>query len=267
MLDVDIRTNYETAKDKLVPWFIPIKKKITYIGLENVITEGPNIITGNHPGIGKDIAGILTAYEKRQLYFTASEFLFTKETTIAEAKNYFGLLGYKILSPIINPLAEFLSSKMTELEMIPIKWRYNGNYKELAPAIRKSVEMAKDYLRKDRAAVFFQMAVNVARQRNINGEKYKDRSKYHNYIYPFNNTVAKIAQELYKEDILVPVTPIAFYGGTGISPFKRMTMIIGRPAYISEFMDLKVPVSEFTGFLEQQVAQMLVDIGIPRDKR
>lgn len=58
---VKIKTEYDKAKRILKPIFIPFNRYVSYIGRENIVKEGPNLIIANHPGIGRDIAGILTA--------------------------------------------------------------------------------------------------------------------------------------------------------------------------------------------------------------
>jgi hypothetical protein len=264
----NIKKDYERAKDFLVPFFLPFNRLISYNGLENVISEGPNIIIANHPGVGKDIGGILRAYDRR-LSFTASEFLFEKETLINKAKDYLGLKKYMLLKPLLDYLSGFLSERMSKFEMIPIAWEYTGDYKSMAQSLRKSIDKTKEYLRQGKATVFFQLDQSIIVANGTNHNKHKDKSQYHDYLYPFNNTVSKIAAELYKEGLSVPVTPIAFYGGATINPFERMKMSIGEPQYIDSYAleanGSKSVVPIFTDLLEQKIADMLVGMGIQRN--
>ena len=56
--------------------------KFVYHGLENLVIEGPNIISSNHPDVGKGIAAIAKLGLKeadRRLDFAARKELFSKE--------------------------------------------------------------------------------------------------------------------------------------------------------------------------------------------
>lgn len=262
--------SYNKAK-KLVTFFsLPFDGLIEYHGLENVINQGSNLIIANHPGVGKDIGGLLKSYD-RQLCFTASDFLFEKEILLNKAKEYLGPKKYHLLEPLANYLAGFLSKKMNEFDMIPIPWEYNGNYRELAHNLRKSVDRTKDYLREGKAAVFLQIEHSILTENGTDNNKERDKSAYHDYLHKFNNTVSKIANELQKEGIVVPITPIAFFGGTTLNPFERMKMSIGKPVYIDDYIYGNTNpgnnsiVPGLTDILEQKVAEMLIEMGIPRN--
>jgi hypothetical protein len=261
---------YNRAKNIVTFFSVPFKGLIEYSGLENIIEEGPNLIIANHPGVGKDIGSLLHAYD-RQLCFTASDFLFEKETILSKAKEYLGEKKYSRLEPLANYLAGFLSRKMNEFDMIPIPWEYNGNSKETAKSLRKSMDKAKDYLRQGKAAVFFQIAHSLLTENGTEENKIKAQSKYHNYLFKFNNTVLKIANELRKEGIIVPIAPIAFFGGETLNPFERIKMSIGKPVYIEDSIYGNTNpgnnsiVPELTNMLEKTVADMLIEMNVPED--
>lgn len=265
-----MQKSYNKAKKIITFFSVPFKGLIEYHGLENIIDEGPNLIIANHPGVGKDIGSLLHVYD-RQLCFTASDFLFEKETILNKAKEYLGPKKYRHLEPLANYLAGFLSRKMNEFEMIPIPWEYSGDAKETAVSLRKSMDKSKDYLRQGKAAVFFQIAHSVLTENGTEENKIKAQSKYHNYLFKFNNTVLKIANELRKEGIIVPITPIAFFGGETLNPFERIKMSVGKPIYINDYIYGNTNprnnsiVSELTNILEESIAEMLIEMNIPQD--
>jgi len=264
---VSTKNQYNRVKRILKPIFLPFNRYITYHGLENIIREGPNLIVANHPGIGRDIAGIVTAYE-RQLYFLTAHYLFNEEVFLQKhIKPALGSVLYKFLSPVAKRFSWYLTGKMKELDMIPINKEYNGNLAIFASNMRAAFTRVKEFLLNGRAVVIFQITYNILR--TIGQKKIVDKvpSKYHSYIPRFNPTYGKIAFELYQNNgLLIPITPIGIYGAEGLNPFKRIVLNIGKPMDISTCLEANLkqdPVSLFTTRLERRVADLLVEAGLP----
>jgi len=264
---VSTKNQYDRAKRILKPIFLPFNRYITYHGLENIIREGPNLIVANHPGIGRDIAGIVTAYE-RQLHFLAAHYMFDEEVFLQKhIKPALGSVLYKFLSPVAKRFSWYLTGKMKELDMIPINKEFNGNLAIFASNLRAAFTRVKEFLLNGRAVSIFQITYNILR--TIGQKKIVDKepSKYHSYIPRFSPTFGKIAFELYKDHgLLIPITPIGIYGAEGLNPFKRMVLNIGKPMDISTCMEANLkqdPVSLFTDRLECRVADLLIEAGLP----
>ena len=264
---VSKKNQYNRAKRILKPVFLPFNRYITYHGLENIIRKGPNLIVANHPGIGRDIAGVVTAYE-RQLHFLAAHYMFDEEVFLQKhIKPALGPVLYRFLSPVAKRFSGYLTGKMKELNMIPINKEYSGNLAIFAVNMRAAVTRVKEFLLNGRAVVIFQITYNILR--TIGQKKIVDKepSKYHSYIPRFNRTFGKIAFELYKDHgLLIPITPISIYGAEGLNPFKRMVLNIGKPMDISTCQEANLkqdPVSLFTARLEHMVADLLVEAGLP----
>ncbi|MCK4640067.1 MAG: hypothetical protein KAU06_01915 [Candidatus Marinimicrobia bacterium] len=264
---VSTKNQYNRAKRILKPIFLPFNRYITYHGLENIIREGPNLIVANHPGIGRDIAGIATAYE-RQLYFLAAHYLFDEKAFLQKhIKPALGSVLYKFLYPVAKRFSWYLTGKMKELDMILINKEYNGNLAIFAGNMRAAFTQVKEYLLNDRAVVIFQITYNILRTIGHKKIMNKEPSKYHSYIPRFNPTYGKIAFELYQDNgLLIPITPIGIYGAEGLNPFKRMVLNIGKPMDISTCLEANLkqdPVSLFTARLERRVADLLIEAGLP----
>lgn len=264
---VSTKNQYNRVKRILKPIFLPFNRYITFHGLENIIREGPNLIVANHPGIGRDIAGIVSAYE-RQLYFLTAHYLFDEEVFLQKhIKPALGSVLYKFLSPVAKRFSWYLTGKMKELDMIPINKEYNGNLAIFVSNMRAAFTRVKEFLLNGRAVVIFQITYNILR--TIGQKKIVDKvpSKYHSYIPRFNPTYGKIAFELYQNSgLLIPITPIGIYGAEGLNPFKRVVLNIGKPMDISTCLEANLkqdPVSLFTARLERRVADLLVEAGLP----
>ncbi|MBL7136851.1 MAG: hypothetical protein ISS81_09745 [Candidatus Marinimicrobia bacterium] len=264
---VSTKNQYDRAKRILKPIFLPFNRYITYHGLENIIREGPNLIVANHPGIGRDIAGIVTAYE-RQLHFLAAHYMFDEEVFLQKhIKPALGSVLYKFLSPVAKRFSWYLTGKMKELDMIPINKEFNGNLAIFASNLRAAFTRVKEFLLNGRAVSIFQITYNILR--TIGQKKIVDKepSKYHSYIPRFSPTFGKIAFELYKDHgLLIPITPIGIYGAEGLNPFKRMVLNIGKPMDISTCLEANLkqdPVSLFTDRLECRIADLLIEAGLP----
>jgi len=83
----------------------------------------------------------------------------------------------------------------------------------------------------------------------------------------FTPTFGKIAWELYHEHgLIVPITPIGIHGAEGLNPFRKMVINIGKPLDITASLDETSPqksVTKFTARLEQRIAELLQESGLP----
>jgi 1-acyl-sn-glycerol-3-phosphate acyltransferase len=252
---------YNRAKLILKPLFMPFNRLVTFIGKENRIDSGPNLITANHPGFGRDIAGIVIGFD-RQLHVMAAHYLFDRKVFIKDhIEPALGPILYKLLYPIARSFAGYFTSKMNRLEMIPINKDYHGDKKELSENLRKAIAIVKDYLLRGKAVVMFQIPLDMLKTMGRKTASFKIKSAYNDYLPKFNPTVGKIIYELYQDhDLIVPVTPIGVYGAEGINPFKRMTLNIGSAMDIKASLENqtgKSPVTDFTNRLEKRVAELL----------
>ena len=261
------RIKYNRAKRILKPLFIPFDRTVNYIGLKNIIKHGPNLIVANHPGTGRDIAGVITAYQ-RQLYFLAAHYLFDADILLnTHVKPALGPVFSKILFPLADRFSHYLPKVLKEHEMIPINKHYDGDMQKFARHLRQSIDQVKDYLLQGRAVVIFQITYNILK--SIARKQIVDKrpSEFHPYIPRFNPTFGKIAYELYTDhNLLVPVTPIGIHGAEGLNPFKKMVINIGKPLTIAASLQDhsgKDPVSKFTTDLEYQVADLISTSGLP----
>ncbi len=265
--NVKIKTEYNKAKRILKPIFIPFNRYVSYLGRENIIKEGPNLIIANHPGVGRDIAGILTAYD-RQLYFLTAHYMFDTKESLGYIKSALGQILYPIMYPVAFIFAKYLSKKLKQHEMIPINKSYQGDKIEFIKNIRQSINKVKEYLLQDRAVVIFQIPLDILKTLGQKEIRFNKHSEYHPYIPKFHSTVGKIVYELYQEHGLkVPVSPISIYGAEGLNPFKRMVLNFGKPMNIASCLDNNIvgnPINNFTRCLEKKVADLLIDSGLPK---
>ncbi len=263
----NIKARYDKAKRILKPIFIPFNKYVSYIGRENIVKVGPNLIIANHPGIGRDIAAILTSND-RQLYFLTAHYMFNKKEILNYIKSALGPIMYPLMYPFAFTFAKYLSGKLNEFEMIPINKSYQGDKIKFANNIRQSIDKVKEYLLKERAVVIFQIPLDILKTIGHRETRFKENSEYHSYIPKFHPTVGKIVYELYKEHGLkVPVSPISIYGAEGLNPFKRIVLNIGKPTDITSCIDNNTVgnlINNFTKSLEKKVADLLIESGLPK---
>jgi 1-acyl-sn-glycerol-3-phosphate acyltransferase len=262
----EIKAEYDRAKHILTPIFIPFQRFITTFGRENIVKTGPNLIIANHPGIGRDIAGILNTYD-RQLYFVIAHYVFDAKEFVADHMR--PVLGkfFPVLSPLAKIFSKYLAKRLKQFEMIPINKKYSGNRADLVRNIRTATNKVKEYLQDGRAVVMFQLPLDMLKTMARQKVKYKSGSIYHPYIPNFNSTVGKIIVELYNESgLVVPVTPISIYGAEGMNPFKRAVFNVGKPMDIQPFADANSgsrAAIDFTDRLEHTVADLLIESGLP----
>lgn len=260
-----IRQRYNRAKRVLKPFFIPFDHYVTFHGLKNIVREGPNLIIANHPGIGRDVAGVIIAY-KRKLHFLTAHYLFDKDILLKNhIRPVLGPFFYKLFYPVAVRFSRFLEKTLKEQEMIPINKDYSVTRAEFARNLRSAIEQAKKYLLQGRAVVIFQITYNILKSIGHRTIINKEPSRFHDYIPRFNPTFGKIAWELYRDHNLdIPVTPIAIHGAEGLNPLHRMVLNIGKPLKISTCINQQPghdPVILFTNYLESRIAELLVESG------
>lgn len=255
---------YPRILDRIVP-------KIPIDDINNIIDKGPNIIVINHPGLGRDGLGLARAYD-RHLHFVVAKYLFSQEATVKEvvpfledlrknnvlAKGFFSIVK---MIPLVNRVVPYITDKINSLEMIPIDLDYNKDIERKAESLREVTKNIKNYLKKDKAVVVFQFHKSTFKHKGVEEKK---KSQHHDYLPKFNNTVSKIVGELYQENIDVPVTPVAFYSGSRWNPFSSTVMRIGESIYFGSCAKFEDPVQEFTDSLEERIATLLIDSGIPK---
>jgi hypothetical protein len=259
----NINNEYNRAKRILKPLFMPFNHFVTFIGKENRINSGPNLIVANHPGFGRDIAGVINGFD-RQLHVMAAHYLFDRKVFMKEhIEPALGSTWFKLMYPIARSFAGYFTRKMNRLEMIPINKDYHGDKKELSNNIRKAIDIVKDYLFKGKAVVMFQIPLDMLKTISRKTASFKIKSQYHEYLPKFNPTVGKIVYELFQNhDFVVPVTPVSIYGGEGLNPFRRMILNIGPSLDIVSSLDNQSnrnPVTDFTNRIEKRVADLLVE--------
>lgn len=265
---METKTNYQRAQRKydrakaiLKPIFVPFRHSIIIKGLENILESGPNLIVANHPGIGRDVAGVCLTY-RRRLYFLAAHYLFDEsELLLKHIKPALGEVLFRILYPIARKFASYLSRQMQELEMIPINKEYQNDRRKLVTNLREALNKVKEFLTKGRAVVIFPIRYNLLNTIGRKSIVSREPSKYNPYIPQLSSTIAKIIFELWREHGLnIPVTPIAIARAEGLNPFRRMRVNIGAPLTIQECLakcQNVNPVTYFTDLLERYMSELL----------
>jgi 1-acyl-sn-glycerol-3-phosphate acyltransferase len=255
------------------------KNRIEWIGLENRITNGPNIIVGNHPGFQEDIASIICSYPERILKFTANKEIFNKDelnTLIQETVEYSAkktarkLLGKKhyetadligqigtdffnfISAPLRNLVAKYISSGIQAVGAIPVNVLGTNNTDWLG--------VAESYLLKGDAVVFLQY--NKDKKDKNTKERKHILSKYApsdvKAIDEFKYGAFKLAYNMFeKYGMDVPVTPLSLKGTAFFSlPFSKIRIHFGEPQYASKYALDENPVSALKESLERKVVDL-----------
>jgi len=243
-------------------------KLITYIGQENIVKDGPSIIIANFTGNGREIIGLLKAYDSRRLYGVMSKSVFNKDATVNKVKEKLGPKTYTLVDIVAKKFGKSLESiltsipkRLTALQMIPIDLEYNGEstspqkevikiiHKYLSPTVETSSGIAVDY---DGAVVFSYGKNNV-------------------------HTVATIVCEQYKKGIDVQITPVIFDSGKKPSErwrniifntiFSKTTMYIDKSISLEKIMDKKSPetdpmtlIPELTQHIRYRIAKSLYNL-------
>jgi hypothetical protein len=245
-------------------------KIITCIGQENIVKDGPSIIIANFTGNGREIIGLLKAYDSRRLYGVMPESIFNKNATVNKVKEKLGPRTYTLVDKVAKKFGKSLESiltsipkRLTALQMIPIDLEYTGESaspkkdvitaikKYLSPTVETSSGIAVDY---DGAVVFSYGKNNV-------------------------RTVATIVCEQYKKGIDVQVTPVIFDSGKKPSErwrdiifntlFSKTTMYIGKSISLEKLMDTKDPetdpmtlIPELTNRISYRIAKSVYNLEV-----
>jgi 1-acyl-sn-glycerol-3-phosphate acyltransferase len=223
-------------------------KSIEVRGTENFVTEGPNIIVGNHIGSYKDI-GLLLKIMPRLVYFTANRMIFDKdlasELVLRHLKRHlkeFGVFVHMILKPFYAYVVKFVSGNIGRIGTIPVDM-----YGNRSDAIYK----IQDYLRQGRAIIVLQGRGRV-HPRDPNP-----------YIKPFRRGAAIMAYNLYRENGLdVAVTPMSIFGTHilwGVPATIKAN--VGPPMYIKDYWGATEAetVERFRAAMEMTVTGLLIE--------
>jgi len=223
-------------------------KKIVIKGKENFIKKGPNIIIGNHIGTFKDIA-TLSKIVPRHIFYTANRMLFDKDDFnrliryhLAKHLKNFGLFVDLIISPIKSLFVKFVSTNISKIGAIPV---------DLDMGKTKALERCQEYLRDGKAIITLQ------------GHGRVTKIGPNPYMSYFKKGAPIISYNLYKEGIIVPVTPIAIFG-TQV-PLMIPTKIkvnVGEPMYVHDYLTEEPieTVNRFRKALEKRVKVLIYEI-------
>ena len=218
-------------------------KKVVVKGKENFITEGPNIIVGNHIGSFKDIA-VLFKIVPRPIFFTANEMIFDKVSFEFLIRKHlkrhlkeFGLFLNRLLFPIKTPFVNFITTNVGRIGTIPVDSSFG--YRGMKLVLKKWEE----YLQQGKAVVILQGWGRVMK---------KDS---HPYISSFKSGFSILASRLFEQGILVPVTPVVMFGThvPWLIPGK-IRINIGEPIYCNGGAE------EFRNALEQRTKALLIEL-------
>jgi 1-acyl-sn-glycerol-3-phosphate acyltransferase len=223
-----------------------LPKKIDLRGGENFVTEGPNIIIGNHIGSYKDVS-ILLRTVPRMIYFTANKMIFNRreasELVLRHLHRHMGKFGgfvHLILNPLYSYMVDFVSGHIAKIGTIPV---------DIYGSKRESILKCQDYLKKGRAIIALQGRGRVHP---------KDPNPY---VKEFRRGVSIMAYNLYKESGLsVPVTPLSIFGTHimwGVPATIKVN--VGRPLFVKDYLtgDEVSTVEKFRAVLEQTVSGLL----------
>jgi 1-acyl-sn-glycerol-3-phosphate acyltransferase len=223
-------------------------KKIDLRGAENLVKEGPNVITANHIGSYKDVA-VLLLIKARMIYFMANKMIFNKveasELVLRHLHRHMGNFGgflHIILTPFYSYMVQFVSGHVTRVGTIPVDM-----YGTRSDAIHR----CQDYLRKNRAVIFLQGRGRVHP---------KDPNPY---VKPFRRGVSIMAYNLYRESGLsVPITPLSIFGTHILWGVPgRIRVNVGPPMFIKDFWGGTEGeiVEKFRSALEKKVSRLLLE--------
>lgn len=240
---------YQSTLKRIARIFL-VFNRLEFMGLENKIPSGPNIVISNHPAAvkemispAKDIAAIYMAYDappnRRQVNFLATSELFEKNTFVKTISKHLAPIFQIILNPAIRSFVNYAIPRIKAIGTIPV---YSSEIK----GRKETRAKIEEYLLKGRAVVFLQ-------------SNFLHQSRIHPYLKKFRKGAAFIAYDIYqKYKMNIPVTPISIYGTEGfIRPFKKIRVSIGKSLFIEPFLKDKSPVRGFTDTLEEKVKDLL----------
>jgi hypothetical protein len=247
----DFERAFNRIEPRLQRWlsFLLFGKKIDVRGSQNFITQGPNIIIGNHCGSFKDVAVVLRI-RPRMIYFTANQRIFTRESLDALVLKHlrrhlsdFGPMLNSMIRPLKTRLIDFVSGNVTSVGTIPVS---------LEGGKREAMQMCEDYLRKGRAIITLQGR----------GRVHPDAP--HPYVSRFKRGPAILSYVLYKENgIIVPVTPLAMFGThwPWVTP-GTIKVNVGAPLNILPHLsaDADESIESFRAALETRVKALFLEL-------
>ncbi len=224
-------------------------KKVEVRGAPNFVTEGPNIIVGNHLGSYKDI-GLLLRIVPRPIFFTANKMIFDRDDLSFLVRLHlqrhlkgFGPFVHLLLNPFYALVVDFISSHIANVGSIPVD--LDGGRAE---ALRK----CEAYLKQGRAVVTLQ------------GRGRVDARDPNPYIKPFRRGASVMAWHLFEEDgIDVPVTPLAIFGTHLPFPIPGTIRVgVGEPMFIRDHRaaDAAGTIEKFRAALQSRVTELFMGI-------
>ena len=228
-------------------------KKVEVRGAQNFVTEGPNIIVGNHVGSHKDV-GLLFRIVPRPIFFTANKMIFDRDDFSSLVRLHlqrhlkgFGPVVHLLLNPFYALVVNFISSHIANVGSIPVDLK-GGR----AEALRK----CEAYLKQGRAIIALQGGGRV------------DPKDPNPYVNPFRRGASVMAWHLFEKDrIDVPVTPLAIFGTHLPFPIPGTIRVnVGAPMFIRDHLapDAAGTIERFRAALEGRVTELLMEI-IRRD--
>ncbi|MGB8953095.1 MAG: lysophospholipid acyltransferase family protein [Candidatus Aminicenantales bacterium] len=227
-----------------------IGKKIDVRGEENFVTEGPNIIVGNHCGSFKDVATLFKIVP-RPIFFTANQMIFSKKEfsylirkhLTRHLKN-FGFFVNFLLNPFKSLFVDYISSNIAKIGTIPV---------DLA-RLRKgeAIERCQEYLKKGRAIIALQGRGRVV------------PSDPNPYVKTFSRGTSIISFNMYEQEAMaVPVTPLAIFGTqVPLLVPGKVKVNVGKPMYITDYIVNEVTgsINRFRSALEAAVHTLFMEL-------
>jgi hypothetical protein len=255
------------------PYYQKLKKFVNFlfiwhhfvvVGKQNMILSGPNIIVTNHGARQEDVFALIKTYPI-QLYFliydvcfSAKEFdHFLKRVSagqIPESEKKIGtglgrdkvfLTFIKIFFSLFKKLywafMEEIARGLHAIEAIPVQPRGNNDYAKI---------VVEKYLLENRKVVFLEY--------NFNGIPSKYDLDYRN-ILEFKYGAFNIAYLMFKKyKLSIPITPISIKGTKifHFFPFSKITINIGRPICIDNYLKEKNPSAALKEEIEKRVVEL-----------
>lgn len=226
-----------------------VGKKLVVKGKNNLINSGPNIIVGNHAGSFKDVAALMQIVS-RPVFFIANQMIFDKKELHFLIRKHLrrnlkdlGLALDLLLRPLKSLFVNFVSENVPKVGTIPADL-YHGK--------KQAIRKCQEYLEKGRAVIALQ-----GRGRIMERDP-------HPYVQEFRNGVSIMSYNLYMEKgIVVPVTPIAFFGThkSLVTPVK-VKINIGEPMYITDYLEttFSETIQRFKEAMEGRVKSLFYEL-------
>ncbi len=249
-----------TFEEELVR-FRPVIKALTRIvllgktievrGAEHFVSDGPNLLVGNHIGSFKDVA-LLFKVVPRPIFFTANRELFDPASFQDVVRRHLGrhfkeagLAFNRLMAPLRTMFIRYVSSRIGRIGTIPV---------DISPARRKGEALARieEYLRAGRAVVALQ------------GRGRLRMNLPNPYLEPVRSGVSHLAHHLYvRSGLSVAVTPLAFLG-TQLPLFlpARVRLNVGPPMFVKDYLggEERESIERFRAALEARLRALLFDL-------